>query len=73
MIVQPTAENMGFNSIFVDARIILERLFYVFLGGLITSGLFLFVQEIPNPVFVFLMAVAMMLVNIYANMDGDDK
>lgn len=59
-------KKLGFGAVpKLDVRSVLERLSYTFLGGLVVSGLFLFVQEIPNTGFVFLMAVWMVLIDVY--------
>jgi len=79
MIVQPTKENLGFDSPESSLRGILDRLSYSFLGGLVVSGLFLFMHEIPNSVFVFLMFALMMVIDLYListsanDQDGDDQ
>ncbi len=49
----------------LNVRSVLEGISYTLLGALVVSGLFLFVQEIPSMGFVFLIAVSMVLIDVY--------
>ena len=59
-------EKFGFKAApKLDVRAVLEGISYTLLGGLVVSGLFVFVQEIPSMGFVFLIAVSMVLIDVY--------
>ena len=57
---------MGFKAApKLNVRAALEGVSYTLLGGLVVSGLFLFTQEIPSMGFVVLIAVSMVLIDVY--------
>ena len=85
MIIQPTKENMGFDSNHSDNKdnrnsqlIIIDRVKLTLIGGVWTGTIFFIENEVPSPEFIILTLLCIFAMHIgyaYAKnlYGGDDK